>query len=131
MTSGSRLHSSRLRRGTSGGSRRGSNSVLEEEEDDEDYYEYIASRLDGRKIIITFPLQSPVACVVGNCKVRVKGETKDVVINNFKRHLKEVHKVIIPSGARVNMCGICHTNIGRMITSHACFREKNFFVNSN
>lgn len=123
--------SSRLQRGTSGGSRRVSSSILEEEEEEEiDDYEYINPRLDGKKMIITFPLMSTVPCVVGNCKVKVKGETKDVVINSFKRHLKEVHKVNIPSGSRVNMCGICHTYIGRMITDHACFRERKMFVNS-
>lgn len=129
---GVKKDSSRLRRGTSGGSRRGSDSVLEEEDDEtEDDYVYINPRVEGRKMIVTFPLQSPVPCVVGNCKVRVKGETKDVAINSFKRHLKEVHKVIIPTGNRVNMCGICHTNIGRMIANHACFRERKMFVNSD
>lgn len=103
-------------------------SILEEDEDKEDDYVYIPPRVDGK--IIMFPLQSPVACIVGNCKVRIKGETKDTLIS-FKRHLKDIHKVNIPSGARVNMCGIYHINIGRMITNHACFRERKIFVNSD
>lgn len=127
----SKNDSSRLARGTSGGSRGDASNLDEADAEEEEEYEYTTPRIDGKKITITFPLRSPVACVVGNCKVRVKGETKDVVINSFKRHLKEIHKINFPAGSRINMCGICHTNIGRMITHHACFRERKLFVNSD
>lgn len=64
------------RRSLAGASRTrlGTSDALSDREDDEDESTYVHPRFHGRNLIITFPLLCPIACLVGNCKVKFKGE---------------------------------------------------------
>lgn len=115
----------RVRGGPSGNLNRSSvNSTTED--DDEERINCILPRLDNLHLTINWPLQCPVKCLIGNCKTRMKCDAWTTVINSLKRHMKTIHKVV-PTD-RTNWCTICHSVIGRMPATHACFRKRNMFV---
>lgn len=66
------------------------------------------------------------ACVVGNCKLKIKNKTWTASINNYRRHLEQIHKVKPKN--RINWCSLCHIDIGRQVATHACFVERPFFI---
>lgn len=130
MASGYSSRGTSRRRGTSGGpsgnlNRSSINSIVDDD-DEEERINYIPPRLDNLHLTVNWPLQCPVKCLIGNCKVRMKGDTWTSVINSLKRHMKQIHKVV-PTD-RTNWCTICHSVIGRMPATHACFRNRKMFV---
>lgn len=107
--------------GTSGDCPSGSGDA----EDEEDLY--LPPRLRGNHLIVNFPLKVPINCLVGKCGTRIKNKTWTASVNNFKRHMNEIHNLNIEE-KRTNWCSVCDCNIGRQPATHACFRERPFFV---
>lgn len=102
-------------------------SALSDKEDDEEDDEsaFVHPRFHGRNLIITFPLLCLITCLVGNYKVKFKGEDYRTVVNSLTRHMKTIHKVEFD---RVNWCSMCNINIGRMVANHGCFKKRKIFV---
>lgn len=66
---------------------------------------------------------------MGNCKLGIAGKTWTSVVNNFKWHLREIHRV--DPKTKVLWCSLCQTNLGRQVATHACFKQRPLLVNSN
>lgn len=78
-------------------------------------------RMVGDHLTISYPLIIPMMCIVGNCRIGIKGNTWTAVVNNFTRHLRDVHKV--PTKRKTHWCALCRYEMGRQVANHACFND--------
>lgn len=101
------------------------------DEEDEEEDVYLPPSLRGRHLTVNFPLLVPVKCLIGNCGVMIKNKVWTAAVNNLVRHMNALHRVGIEPGKQTNWCSVCHYDIGRQVATHACFKVRPFFVNSN
>lgn len=95
--------------------------------DEED--QFVHPRIQGKHLIVYFPLLAPVTFLIGNCKLQIMNKTWTATILNFKRHMHQIHK--FKPDSTIYCCSLCDCNIGRQVVTHTCFRECNYFVTSN
>lgn len=133
--SGSSAGTSRTRHGASGSS---SGRVINTDEEsagidegntDEEDRRCVPPRMQGKHLTVSFPLQVPIACIAGNCKVKVTGDVWTSAVHCFTRHLRTIHKIV--PDTRSNMCSLCDTEIGRQPATHACFKNRKLMVQSD
>lgn len=89
---------------------------------------FVPPRLVNGDILVSFPLLSPSNCCIGNCGRGIKGATWTALVNNYIRHLKDIHKVV--PGSKRYRCALCDTDLGRQVATHGCFTSQPFLVQS-
>lgn len=89
----------------------------------------VPPRMQGGRLTYSFPMSTPVYCLVNNCKTNFKSKTWSIVVNNYSRHLRDIHKIKIES--KVLWCSICQIDLGKQVATHECFRERPILVSSN
>lgn len=91
-------------------------------DDEEDEVLFVPPRLNGLHLTVTWPIRCPVACMIGNCRTKIKSENRYSVVHDLLKHMKAIHGVVV--SGKSNWCGLCHTAIGRCPANHGCFKGK-------
>lgn len=92
-----------------GGATTASGGSLSAEDTDEEG-RFVHPSLYGKHLTVYFPLLAPVTCLIGKCQFKIKNKTWASKVQNFKRHMKQIHK--FEPDSTTNWCSLCQCNIG-------------------